>query len=153
MPEIQKVRWHHDAMIDLMIAEPSMSQGELAQKMGYTQTWVSIIVNSDAFKERLAERKEKLVDPMLKASVEERLDGAAKRALDKLIERLDTNAPFKNEELISLTKLAVGDRSKQPTVSQSLYVIQAPAQAKSTSEWVEMVQEAKVLPGPPLEAA
>jgi hypothetical protein len=41
--EIQKVRYTHDAMIDLIIADPSIHQNHLAKIFGYTASFVSII--------------------------------------------------------------------------------------------------------------
>jgi hypothetical protein len=109
MPEIASVRYTHDGIIDEIIAFPAISQGELASRFGYTQSWMSIIINSDAFQERLAERKGELVDPKIRASVSDRLDALARRSLDKLLERLDTQQPFSNNELIAAAKLGAGD--------------------------------------------
>lgn len=139
MGEIAKVRYTHDAMIDEIIAFPSISGGELAQRFGYTQAWISIITNSDAFKERLAERKGEIIDPKLRASVEERLESLAKRSLDKLLERLDTQQPFTNSDLISAAKLGVGDRNQlkaPPKTENRLYVVQLPPQANSRESWL-----------------
>ena len=38
---VQKVSYSHDAMIDLMIAEPRITQTQLAAKFGYSVGWVS----------------------------------------------------------------------------------------------------------------
>lgn len=140
MPPIQKVRYTHDAMIDEILANPSISQGELARQFGYTQTAVSIQVNSDAFKERLAERKGQLTDPMLIASINERLDAIARRSLDKIIERLDRpDSGLKPMELVAIAKLGVGDKNTRPAVAQTqnnLYVVALPPQAKDSSAWL-----------------
>ncbi len=139
MPEIAKVRYTHDAIIDEIIAFPSISQGELSRQFGFTQTWMSIIINSDAFQERLAERKGEIVDPKLKASVEMRLEAIAKRSLDKLIERLDADLPFSNSDLISAAKLGVGDRNTRarvPETQNNLYVVQLPPPASSRENWL-----------------
>lgn len=138
MPEIATVKYHHDAMIDEIIAFPSISQGELAARFGFTQSWMSIIINSDAFQERLAERKAELIDPKIRASVEQRLEALAKRSLDKLLEKLDTSQPMSNADLIACAKLGVGDKNshRAPQVQNNQYVFQIPAQDKSTSGWL-----------------
>lgn len=141
MGEIATVRWHHEAIIDMMIANPRLRQADIARELGFTQSWLSIIVNSDSFKQRLAERKGEIVDPYLKASLEERMEGAGKRALDKLMERLDTNAPFKNSELVEIVKATAPART--PHIQQNnLYVVQAPPKAASTAEWISQVSDA-----------
>ena len=74
---IDRVKYTHDAMIDLIIAQPAISQGELAKHFGYSQPWVSRIMNSDAFLARLAQRKAEIVDPQLTLSVDEKLRAVA----------------------------------------------------------------------------
>lgn len=143
MPEIQKIRYTHDAVIDEIIANPAISQGELAARFGYTQAWMSIIVNSDAFQERLAERKAQLIDPKLQATIEDRLDGLARRALDKLLDRLDNGTPISNKDLLSMATLGVGDKNKRPSgpvSQQNLYVVQLPPPAPSAQSWVQTAQ-------------
>jgi hypothetical protein len=86
---IAKVRYTHDAMIDLIIANPCISQNQLAQEFGYTASWVSQIISSDAFQSKLAERTKDLVDPTIRATVEERFKGLVLRSLEILREKLD----------------------------------------------------------------
>lgn len=146
MPEIQKVRYTHDALIDSIIANPSISQGELAREFGFSQAWMSIIINSDAFQERLATRKAEIVDPTLVATVKDRLEAVAKKSLERLAERLELNSAISNRDLVEIAKFAVGDRNltREPSKgpSQSLYVVMAPPKAETTQQWVEMAQEA-----------
>lgn len=139
MPEIARVRYTHDAIIDEIIAFPSISQGELSRRFGFTQSWMSIIINSDAFQNRLAERKAEIVDPKLKASVEQRLEAVAKQSLDRLLERLDTNQPFSNSDLIAAAKLGVGDRNQRartPETQNNLFVVQLPPPAQDRETWL-----------------
>lgn len=90
LPEIQKVSYTHDAMIDLIIAHPMMSQGERAAYFGYTQPWISIIESSDAFRARLEVRKEELVDPTIRATIEERFRALATKSLEVLQRKLES---------------------------------------------------------------
>ena len=86
---IQKIRYSHDAMIDMIIANPWMSQGELANQFGYTESWTSLVMSSDAFAARLAERRAELIDPTIAASIEERFKGLAIRSLAVLQKKLE----------------------------------------------------------------
>ncbi len=52
------VNFRHEAIIDMMIAAPIMTKGEIALHLGYTQAWISTLIQSDAFQMRLAERRE-----------------------------------------------------------------------------------------------
>lgn len=139
MTEIRKISYTHDAMIDMIIACPDISQGELAQTFGYSQTWISIVIGSDAFQTRLKERKGQLTDPKIQATINDRLDGLAKRSLDKLIERLDTNSSITNADLIKMAALGVGDKNKLPPAptGPNLYVVNLPPAAPDAKTWLE----------------
>lgn len=141
MSEIKKVRYTHDAMIDEILMNPSVSQGELAKQFGFSQTWMSIVINSDAFQERLAERKGQLTDPTVIASINERLDAIAKRSLDKIMDRLDSpTANLKTIELVAIAKLGVGDKNNRPAGPQvqnnNLYVVSLPPPAQNSAAWI-----------------
>lgn len=149
MPEITKVSYTHDAIIEEILVNPAISQGELSQRFGYTQGWMSIILNSDAFKERLAERKGELTDPKLVASINERLDAIARRSLDKIISRLDMDYPMKTSELIDVAKLGVGaGKTGAPGVQQNLYVMNIPAPASTAQEWLSSSSSPRPAPKP-----
>jgi hypothetical protein len=139
MSEITKVRYTHDAIIDMIIANPAVSQGDLAREFGFTESWMSIIINSDSFQERLANRKGELVDPKIKASIEARLDAIARRALDRLLDKIDNNHPVSNSDLIRMAALGVGDRNKRPEtapVQQNLYVVNLPPPERDAKTWL-----------------
>lgn len=142
MPEIQTVKFTHDAIIDTIIANPAISQGDLAKEFGYTQGWMSIIINSDAFQQRLAERKAELIDPKIRASIEDRIDALAKRSLDKLLDRLDNGTPISNGDLVRMAQLGIGDRNKGPqqAVQNNLYVVHVPPPAPSAQDWMQTAQ-------------
>lgn len=140
MPEIEKVRYTHDAIIDEILVDPAISQGELSRRFGFSQAWMSIVINSDAFQARLAERKGVLVDPKITARVEERLESLAKRALDRLLERVESSVPLKPLELVAMAKLGAGDRANRiPSAPQTnnLYVFTAPAVPDNSAEWLK----------------
>lgn len=125
-PGIQKVRYTHDAMIDLIIANPAISQNELALTFGYSASWVSQIIASDAFQSRLAERTEKLVDPNIRFSVEERFKGLVLRSLEILAEKLNKPAREIPDQLalraleLSSRAAGYGAKSEAPLVQNNL---------------------------------
>ena len=89
--EISKIRYSHQDMIDFILLNPAISQGEIAIRYGYTESWVSQVMSSDAFRAALAARREEFVDPVLVATLEERFRALTNRSLDRLMEKL--NAP------------------------------------------------------------
>lgn len=136
---IRKVRYSHDAMIDLIIENPTVTQGELAAFFGYTPGWVSQVINSDAFRERMAERKDDLVDPRIRMSLEERIRGLA----DKSIEVLLTKLHETNNMNVAVRALDVATRSlgygAKPSAAVQInnYVAHIPPRAPDSSAWVE----------------
>lgn len=89
---IAKLRYSHDAMVDLILAEPWISQNDLAAKFGYSASWVSQIIASDAFQAKYAERSKALVDPAVLASVNERFRGMVLRSQEILMTKLGVAA-------------------------------------------------------------
>ena len=86
---IAKVRYSHTDMIDFIISNPGVSQGTIAIRYGYTQSWVSLVMSSDAFKSAMAARREELVDPTLLATLNDRFAAMTQRSLERLMEKLD----------------------------------------------------------------
>ena len=86
---VRKVSYTHEAMAELIVANPMISQGEIARHFGYTQGWICQIIASDAFQARLASLKDELVNPELRATIEERFRALVIQSLDKLKEKLD----------------------------------------------------------------
>lgn len=85
---ISKIRYTHDGMIDLMIANPHARQRELAATCGVSETWLSVIVNSDAFKAQYEKRRAEVLDPILAVTLKERFEALTVRSLEVLQEKL-----------------------------------------------------------------
>lgn len=84
-----KLKYSHEAMIDLILAEPTVTNKELATIFGYSEAWVSHIRNADSFQARTAERKALLIDPAIRRSLEDRLTGVTVKAIDRIQQVLD----------------------------------------------------------------
>lgn len=134
---IQRVKYSHDAMIDVVMANPSITQNELAKHFGYTVPWVSRIFASDAFQARLAQRKEDIVDPTLMACVKDRIEGLAMQSLQILEEKL---AATKNPDLalkcfeISTKAAGYGARA-QNVNTQNNFVVHLPNKIEDPHAW------------------
>lgn len=86
---IAKTSYTHDAMVDIIIANPAINQNDIARHFGYTASWVSQVMASDAFQAKLLERTQDIVDPTLRATVEERIKSLVIRSIEILKEKLD----------------------------------------------------------------
>lgn len=93
MGKLAKISYTHDAMIDLIVANPGISQNKLAAHFGYTPSWISNIMASDAFQARLDQRRKEVVDPTIVATVEERILGMTLRSIDVVMEAMDKPQP------------------------------------------------------------
>lgn len=137
--QIKKITYTHDAMIDMLIKHPEMSKSQLAAHFGYTVGWVSQVTNSDAFRERLAERKDAVVDPALRLSVEERIRGMIDQANDVIMRKLN-EAPNAAVAIKALTAgaQAIGMGQKAfGGVVQNNYIALVPPTAKTAADWTQ----------------
>ena len=134
---IARVNYSHDAMIDILIANPGITQNELAKMFGYTVPWVSRVTNSDAFLARLAERKTEIVDPALTASIDEKLRAVASKSLDVVLEKLAlTNNPDLAMKALETTTKALGYGARQQNLSvQQNFVVALPSKVVDAAEW------------------
>jgi hypothetical protein len=118
MGRLQKVRYTHEAMIDFIIENPGVSQDHLAAHFGFTPSWISNILASDSFQTAMARRKEEVVDPYLKASIEERFRALVIKSLDVLQAKLE--APVVSDQValraaeLGAKALGIGGHAQAP---------------------------------------
>ena len=133
-----KMRPWHELVIDMWLIEPTLTQRDIAAKLGKSEFWLSVVVNGDAFKERFAQRKGDLVDPTISAQAEDKLRGLVSLAADKLGERISAGASDTRLLLGTLTAasraLGMG-ASSAPTLQNNLYFLPPPPAAVSAADW------------------
>jgi hypothetical protein len=134
---IQRVKYTHDALIDMIIANPAVSQGQLASMFGYTQGWLSRVMNSDAFQARLAARKMEVVDPQLVLSIDEKLRALASKSLDVVLDKLAvTQNPDTALKALEITSKALGYGARQQNLNvQQNFVVALPPKAATAEDW------------------
>lgn len=135
---IQKVGITHDAIIDAILANPGISQKQLAEMFGYTQPWLSRIMSSDPFHIRLAARKTELVDPTLSITLNEKIAALAADSLDIIHEKLhSTRNPDIAFKALDLSARALGLGARQQNIAvQASFVVAMPEKAQDASAWV-----------------
>lgn len=120
------VNYSHAAMIDLIISRPGISQNEIALYFGYTASWISTIMASDSFQTALAARREQIIDPLLKATLEEQARGLYLRSMEILRQKLNVDAANVPDQLAlqtfaqSARALGYGARPPAPPPSDDL---------------------------------
>lgn len=134
---IQSTSYTHDAMIDVILANPTIKQSELAETFDRRPVWISRIIGSDAFQAALAKRREEITDPFLVATIEERMKGVAMQSLEIIAEKLELT---KNSDLalkaldISAKSLGFGARANGPGQTNQ-FIIQLPPKAANSEQW------------------
>lgn len=136
----EKLNYTHEAMADAIIQNPGVSQGQLAALFGYSPGWVSQVINSDGFQAFLKTRMSQIVDPMLTASVEERLRGLVVKSIDVLQEKLalDPRADTAAKALEIGTR-ALGYGAKAGLEVNTTYVVALPPKSPDTRAWLDTV--------------
>lgn len=84
--------YSHKALADAMILNPNLNGKQLAAIFGRTPQWVYLVKSSDAFQSYLERRQGELLDPSLKATLEERAKAIAMRSMEVMAEKLERPA-------------------------------------------------------------
>ena len=114
--ELKKLNNVHDVLLEYLVCNPQMSQREIAKELGYTEAWLSTIINSDLFQAQYRELCEERRQPALH-SIRDKMTRAAAAALDKIQERLDGGL-VSDQFLINLSPALldrIGYNPKNPT--------------------------------------
>lgn len=125
---IQKINYSHDGFINLILANRGISQNELAAKIGYSASWVSQVMSSDAFQARLMERAAEIEDPALRATIEDGLKGMLSRSMEILKAKLDGQPAKIPDNLVlrtlELSTRALGYGAREQTVAVQVNIDQ-----------------------------
>ena len=85
------MKWWHEAIIDDMLAFPLDTLKQRSARLKYTESYLSIITNSDMFKAFYEERRT-MFNAVLDASLQHKAASAANRALDTHLPPVDLPA-------------------------------------------------------------
>lgn len=89
--QLQKMAPKHQMIAQYMLANPTASQGQIAAAFGMTQSWLSIIVNSQAFAEYMATLNEEILHERV-IPLRDKLLGVSHRAVEKLGAAVEASA-------------------------------------------------------------
>jgi hypothetical protein len=119
-----------------MIANPTASQGQIAVEFGYTQSWLSIIINSDAFQTQLRKRQDEAFDGTVLATLRDKITGTAHFAIEKLATRLETENDtrvIKDSAEMLLKSLGYGNPKPATPHVQNNVIVLADKETLATS--------------------
>lgn len=107
-----KVTPTYEAIMDWMIMNPGRPMKELADAFGYSQAWLSSIINSSCFQARMAEKRGEIT-ALVALDLPQKISSAAHMAVDRMTEHMERNPdPQFALEVAKLTFPALGYGAK-----------------------------------------
>lgn len=141
MPEVKKLDYSHQALADMVLTNPDMSRRELALIFDKSPTWIQYVINSGAFQVFLEERRKELVDPVIRLTLEDRINTLANLSADVLMEKLSQPAVMVSERTalraleVTTKALGYGARDSGNVNVQNNFVVALPGKAESAESW------------------
>lgn len=128
----------HTIIIEQLLMNPGITTTALATVTGYSRNWLHKVMSSDAFQAKLAEKQKALIDPIVMATITERIKGLASRSLEVMEERMEGETISMDTalEVFQTTAKALGlgaQKAAAPLVQQ--FVVHVPPRMKSATEW------------------
>lgn len=132
--QISNIRSIHDQIIDYLIANPHVSNNDVAKEFGVTPQWLSTVKHSDAFQE-VYQRRYKEVSNRFFLNLHQKVTMLAETAVDILQDRLEADGMVLPSDFVkelaemALRHSVLGDRGvngggKTPSDSQPVSMIQ-----------------------------
>jgi hypothetical protein len=117
----KQVKWWHEAIIDDMLLYPLDTLEARGKRLGYTGSYLSILINTDMFKAAYQQRRDDFKQNM-DAALTQKATTLAAKGLDIMLEVLETKrtqipfAMLSDSVDKTLTRLGYGVPTKGPTV-------------------------------------
>ena len=142
-----QLTYTHKAMMDLILANPTMPMDQLAEHFGVTKAWAKKVTMSDAFQGLLDKRREEIINPIISESVTEKIRGLTTNTLDTLNSRVESGV-VKTTELIEIARIGMTSMGlldmSDKTVNNNQFVVAMPNKVADADAWAEQVNPNKV---------
>lgn len=141
--QIQNVSHKHRALADVIISNPMMKLEEISAITGYTPSWISVVTNSEMFRDYLYSRQQEQA-LAYQVDLREKLSGVAHAAVEKLGKMVDNS---QDPDFIlaaadkTLGRLGFGAPKSGNVNLQIPIGSSGPAQAPTVS--IEIIQQAR----------
>lgn len=137
-PGPRSLSYTHEDCIDAILANPKVTQNDLAARYGYSATWISCVINSDAFQAALAKRRDEVISPELRATCEERFRALIAESQQRLLEKvvLPTCPPALALGILNTASKAMGYGARDTNIQiNQAFVVALPPAAASSEDW------------------
>lgn len=126
VPLINGINYTHKDIIDYILSNPGISQNHVAAHFGYSASYLSQLMVSDAFQSEMAKRREQLVDPVVAANVKLNFEAMVLRSQEIVMEKLSLPAHQIPDQLalraLELSSRAAGYGAKDTKVEVTVGV-------------------------------
>lgn len=143
--QLQDLSYRHEAILDWLVLNPDKSQGDCALALGYTQAWLSQVINSNLFQARLAmllqEKREHGI-----FTVAEKLAGLADLAIERTIKHVEVSADpafVLSAAEVALKRLGYGAKAPVPTGPVTVNNTLVVATQNGLQEAVQIMRQVK----------
>lgn len=131
--QIKSVRNWHDDLIEFILMHPSADLRIKARHFEVSMSWISIVENSDAFKEKLASRRQEHFQNVSN-NVVQKLEALADLCVDEMASRIDkqTDVPLSTLKEVgesALKMLGFGQPKSGPATSHTTNILIADKEA------------------------
>lgn len=89
--QIKDLSYRHEAILDWLMLNPDKSQGDCARELGYTEAWLSQVINSNLFNLRLGMLQQEKREHGI-FTIAEKLAGLASMAIEKTAKNVEVSA-------------------------------------------------------------
>lgn len=89
--KLGRISHRHEAIINWLITYPDRSLRDCSAYFGVSQSWLSVVIHSDIFQEKLRQRQEEVFSATVQ-NIRTKLEGVAHVALDRLGEMVDSSS-------------------------------------------------------------
>lgn len=141
--QIQTVSIKHEAILDYLLIHPAEKLGDVAKYFNVSQAWLSVIIHSDAFQVKLAEKNDVCFSSTV-LPLREQLLGVAQVGVEKLGECLENASSVTDKQFIAdttdsiLKNLGYSPKSAAPassnTTQNNFFVVDKTALASARAK-------------------
>ena len=111
--QIQRVSIKHEAILDHLMAYPTMKLGDVAAQFGVSQPWLSTVIHSDAFQALLRD-KQGIAFHHTVLPLREKMMAVAHQAFERIVDMLPMETEVKNLSSVAegvLDRLGYGTKA------------------------------------------
>jgi hypothetical protein len=154
---ISRLTHAHDAILDWLLMNPTATLTQMGEALGYSPPWLSLVINSDLFQAKYAERRQ-TIEASIASDIPAKMRVIAQLGLEKLADKIarTQDAEFLLETTDKMLHRLGYAPSKGPTTVQqtnvqtNVYAVDAATLAKHRERIVEQSLAAtKTLPQAP----